>query len=117
MMRTIRFGVDQLGILLIMPAIVTHELAHYLVARLFTDAIRFDLRPTSAAVLIDDWHDAPRWAVWLAHVAPTVLGVALAPAVAWWLLTGRAGVAGAIVVATNWAVLTKPSKDDLSIGA
>lgn len=115
MMRTIRFGIDQLGILLLMPAIVTHELAHYLVARLFTDGIRFDLRPTSAAVLIDDWQDAPRWGVWACHIAPTTLGLSLAPAIAYGLLTGRLGFAGGVVVFANWAVLTLPSRDDIDI--
>lgn len=105
------------------PATLAHEATHLAVGWPWIVTIRsYELHPLRAAAWVEvEWADsAPRWGVVLAHVAPTLLGVAFAAAVVVLLLVGggewprgarEQGVW--LLLGAYWLIYATPSPDDL----
>lgn len=101
------------------PATLAHELTHMLVALPWAveSAIIVDERGPAHYVRWDD--DTPAWAVWLASLAPTLLGSAVGLIGLLRLLTAPPAtlntwlLAGAI--AGYWTIYVAPSHDDRDI--
>lgn len=105
---------EWIGLCLLLPAIVLHELTHYVAARGVADGIRLHATP-APAVSVNWREDVPEWRLRLAKVAPTIVGLLLAPLVVLWLVrAAEHGLIAMIVVTALWAVYTKPSGDDLA---
>lgn len=112
----------RLGALVAFPFALAHELAHYFAALPFATDARILLDPVGAgATTLVDWdEDAPRWAVAIACVFPTVVGVLLATgALVWWGLEGLAMPDELVdwfrlsVGVLSWGVFSWPSREDV----
>jgi len=104
---------ENVGLCLILPAVVLHELTHWIAARGVADDIRLHYQP-DPAVSVNWKADVPTWRLRLAKIAPTLVGLALTPLLAYWLVRGQwDGLISVIIVTALWAVYTKPSADDL----
>ena len=111
----LRKVVELVGMALITPAIVGHEATHYIAARDVATAIGFDADPVQPAVLVEWDTDAPLWRIKLAKVAPTIVGLCLAPMLLWAILHGQIGVGPVSLILLGWwVVYTFPSAGDLS---
>lgn len=112
----------RLAALIAFPIALVHELGHYLAALPWADDSIMLIDPAGgrATTFIEFHNDAPRWAVAIACVFPTVLGVIVATgALVWWGLEGLAmpvdlvGWMRLSIGALSWGVFTWPSADDL----
>jgi hypothetical protein len=113
----------RLAALVAFPVALAHELSHYLAALPWADESAILLEPAGgrATTLITWRADAPRWAVALACLFPTVLGAGLGvAALVWWGLAGLAvpadleGWMRLTIGALSWGVFTWPSPSDLA---
>ncbi|KDE56677.1 hypothetical protein EL22_25240 [Halostagnicola sp. A56] len=102
------------GVCLLLPAIVLHELTHWIAARGVADDLRFHANSMQPAVSVNWSEGVPRWRLRAAKIAPTITGLALGPLVAIWLFRGgEHGLVTIVLVSTLWVVYTKPSQGDL----
>jgi hypothetical protein len=115
-------AVKRLAALVAFPIALVHELGHYLAALPWADDSIMLIDPAGgrATTFIEFSDEAPRWAVAIACVFPTVLGVVVATgALVWWGLAGLAFPVDLIgwmrlsIGALSWGVFTWPSPDDL----
>jgi hypothetical protein len=114
--------VTRLAALVAFPIALVHELGHYLAALPWADdsVILIDPAGGTATTFIDFDDGAPRWAVALACVFPTVLGVAIGTAaLVWWGLEGLAtpadleGWMRLAIASLSWGVFSWPSREDI----
>ncbi|ARS89914.1 hypothetical protein [Natrarchaeobaculum aegyptiacum] len=112
--RFVRF-VCLLGTLLLVPAIVAHEATHYVFAKPVAEDVRLEVWPVPAVAVV--WcADAPRWRCRLAKLAPTTVGVTMAPLVGSWLvLETSVHWTVAVLLVGYWTVYTIPSAGDLTV--
>lgn len=112
----------RLALLVAFPIALVHELAHYFSALPWADDSVMLLDPAGgrATTYVDFRPDAPRWAVAVSCVFPTLLGAALGvAALLWWGLAGLALPADLLgwmrlsIAAMAWGVFSWPSGDDL----
>jgi hypothetical protein len=112
----------RLAALIAFPIALVHELGHYLAALPWADDSIMLIDPAGgrATTFIEFRNDAPRWAVAIACVFPTVVGVIVATiTLVWWGLEGLAmpvdlvGWMRLSIGALSWGVFTWPSADDL----
>lgn len=102
------------GQLLLMPAVLLHDLTHYVAARPVSDEIAFYLDLWQPGVMVDWSRDVPEWRLRIAKVAPTLVGLTIGPALALWLLRGPTTNAYAtILIVALWGIYTCPSGNDL----
>jgi hypothetical protein len=112
----------RLAALVAFPIALVHELGHYLAALPWADdsVILIDPAGGRATTFIDFSDGTPRWAVAVACVFPTLVGLAVATvALVWWGLEGLAmpsdlsewmKIAAATIA---WGVFSWPSPDDI----
>lgn len=107
---------------LLIPGAMLHELTHILVAIQYAGYSVTYERPNATIPIVGvrlklHWNaEAPLWAVLAGQVAPMVVGLWLAPVVAYGLLWALSaglpvGVAGWVVL--NWFIFVAASADDI----
>lgn len=114
MINRLRWWVETAGMAMLYPAVLLHELTHYVAGRSVAKEIRLHLDLEAPAVSANWRDDVPQWRLKLAKVAPTIVGIAIAPALLYWLLSGNQNALAVILAIALWGVYTKPSADDLT---
>jgi hypothetical protein len=110
--------------LLSFPVAWAHEATHYAAAKPWVQAdesgIHTAVRDGEAYARLAWTIDTPRWAVAVAHLAPTILGFALGAVVAVWFLASGGDLPEAVggwarlsLACLVWALYTTPSREDL----
>jgi hypothetical protein len=106
------------------PVALAHEATHYAAAKPWVHAddsgIHTAVRDGEAYARLAWSIDTPRWAVAVAHLAPTILGFALGAVVAVWFLASGGDLPSAVggwaklsLACIVWALYTTPSREDL----
>ncbi|WP_224332870.1 hypothetical protein [Haloprofundus halobius] len=106
---------------LLTPAVPLHELTHALVALPWASNVETDLQRGDAEVRITWRDETPLWAVYLAHLAPMLVGLGLVlVAVATIGVPSASSLEGLgiheagllLILACNWAIYSFPSYED-----
>jgi len=95
--------------LILLPSIVLHELTHVLVAWKWADISIDSLVPT--VLKLHYQKETPVLVTRLANVAPTIIGVLVAPFIVPWAL--EATVPVMVYALGSWLTYTAPSHEDL----
>lgn len=107
---------DLLAAIVMLPAVLGHELTHALVAWWWVDADRpaeiID-RVVPPRLELTYPSGTPVVVVVAANLAPTIVGLALAPALVPWAF--GLPVPLLVYVLGAWALYTRPSRDDLAV--
>lgn len=105
-------------LLVFVPALVVHELAHLLVGSRWADGWQLDWDVFRGGRPVITWEfpdGLERWKIVAANLAPLGVGITLAPAV-FWIVSSRGlidPVAG--YVGLSWIAIALPSGEDLSV--
>lgn len=103
------------GTIFLVPAIAAHEATHYVFAKPVAEDVRFEVWPVPAVAVV--WRaDVPRWRCRFAKLAPTIVGLTIAPLVgSWTVFETPIHWTVTLLLAGYWAVYTIPSAGDLAV--
>lgn len=94
-------GFRRLGLAALLPVRFLHELTHVLFALPWAEAWRIEIRADGQTAFVEFEPGAPRWAVWLSHHAPVVMGALVFPV----LLASSVGMLVSGPSMTDWLLV------------
>jgi len=102
-----------------LPATLAHELTHMLLAAPWADETAVAWHADGVACFTNWTPSAPRWAIVLASLGPTILGSLVGIGGLWQMLTAPPSSSRELLItaaiAAWWVIYTTPSGDDLDI--
>jgi hypothetical protein len=113
---------QRLSVLAALPATLAHEATHAALTAPHADdwRVALDTRSGAAAVIVEEWGDAPRWGIVLAHLGPLLCGIILGTVALLYIATAGYDPQGydwlkVSVLAVWWGIYTAPSGGDLAV--
>lgn len=106
-----REGLNGLALVLMLPAVVAHELTHAIAAKPFGDVREISIYPPKAVL------EYPAGTPWLAiravNLSPCILGTVVGLPALWWLLTTQSLSPPVLAyLVGSWAVYTVPASHE-----